>query len=59
MDAESLKAKIINLQSTLYQIDQQREQVSSQLDQLMAQYQYATAIEQAEQKAADNEQVSA
>jgi len=59
MDAESLKAKIINLQSTLYQIDQQREQLNRQLEQMQAQYQYATAIEQAEQKAADNEQVSA
>jgi hypothetical protein len=59
MNAESLKAKIINTQSTLFQIDQQREQLNRQLEQMQAQYQYATAIEQAEQKAADNEQVSA
>jgi len=59
MNAESLKAKIINTQSTLFQIDQQREQLNRQLEQMQTQYQYATAIEQAEQKAADNEQVSA
>jgi hypothetical protein len=59
MNAESLKAKIINTQSTLFQIDQQREQLNRQLEQMQAQYQYVTAIEQAEQKAADNEQVSA
>jgi hypothetical protein len=46
MNAESLKAKIINTQSTLFQIDQQREQLNRQLDQLMAQYQYAQALEQ-------------